>query len=408
MSSVVVIGAGLAGARAVETLRDLGYAGSITLLGNEGLAPYERPALSKRYLQGRKDAGSLAVHSPDWYADHDVEVRWEDAAVGLDAGARLVRLASGRTIQFAHALLATGARARRLDVSGLATDGVHVLRTLADSTSLREALTPGRKVVIVGGGWLGLEVAAAARRADCSVVVLERGPLPLQGVLGEQLARHFAALHRHHGVDLRTNASVLGVASRSGRVTAVRTTHATIPADVVLVAAGAVPNTELAERAGLAVDGGVVVDEHLRSSAPAILAAGDVANAWHAALGTRLRVEHWDNAIRQGRLAAHTILGRPEVYDWQPYFFTDQFDLGMEYVGYADSGDEVVIRGDMSSGAFIAFWLRAGRVRAAMNVNTWKVNHDLRALIGLSIPAERLRDPGVDLRELVPSPQLAS
>lgn len=403
MSAVVVIGAGLAAALTVETLRDEGFTGSITLVGDEGVPPYERPALSKGYLQGRDPADSLTVHTPAWYAEMGVDTRFGDAAVSVEPGPRLVHLASGDTLQFAHLVLATGARPRHLDVPGVHAHGVHHLRTLGDSTALRSAFQPGAAVVIVGGGWIGLEVAAAARQACCHVVVLERGPLPLQPVLGDELAGYVADLHRRQGVELRTRANVVGIASRDGHVTGVETTSGTVTADVVLIAAGAVPNTELAETAGLTIDGGVVVDEHLRSDVPTILAAGDVAHARHARLGTRLRVEHWDNAIRQGRLAARSILGRPDTYDWQPYFFTDQFDFGMEFVGHIDprhQAYEVVIRGEPAGGEFIAFWLADGIVRAAMNVNTWDVNDDLRALIGAAIAPARLRDTTIAITAL--------
>src|SRR5699024_2999065 len=278
-------------------------------------------------------------------------------------------------------------------------NGVLTLRRIADSDALKQALGSKAQMVIIGGGWIGLEVAAAARAADCAVTVVEMADLPLLGVLGPDLAGYFAQLHRDHGVDLRTGASVSQSVGEDGQVTGVVVDGQTVPADVVLVGIGAVPNTDLARAAGLTVDSGVVVDEHLRSvDDPDVLAVGDAAEARHTSLGP-LRVEHWDNAIRQGQLAAATIMGADRVYGWAPYFFTDQYDLGMEYVGHGQAADEVVIRGDLDTEEFIAFWCRDGAVSAAMNVNIWDVNDDLRALIGRHIAVERLADPAVPLTD---------
>ena len=400
MSSVVVVGAGLGAAHTVSTLREEGFAGPITLVGAESQRPYERPGLSKQVLQGEEPADSLFVHAPEWYAEHDVTTRFGARAVALDRSGRTVRLESGAELGYDTLVLATGARARRLDLPGMDLPGVLTLRTMDDSARLKDELTAGRRLVVVGGGWIGLEVAASARRAGCEVTILERFDLPLGAILGERVARHFAELHRAHGVDLRTNVEVTGFKGGSSGVTGVRVGDEVVPGDLVLVGAGAIPNAELAGEAGLEVKGGVVVDERLRSPDPAVLAIGDVANAFNPTLGRSLRVEHWDNAIRQGQLAARTILGQAARYDWQPYFFTDQYELGMEYVGHASGEDDVVLRGDMDSGEFIAFWLSSGTVRAAMNVNIWDVNDTLRGLVGRVIPPGRLADPDVPLTEL--------
>ena len=399
MSAVVVIGAGLAAANTVQTLREQGFEGDITLVGAEEHPPYERPGLSKDYLAGTKSAEQLQVHEPEWYAAHDVQTRFADPAVTIDRDASRVVLASGEALTYNWLVLATGAQPRRLDLPGAELDGGVTLRSIEDSTRLRAALAEPARLVIIGGGWIGLEVAAAARGAGFQVTVLEREALPLYAVLGPTMAAYFADLHRGHGVDLRTGATVSGIEGAGGRVTGVRTPEGVIAADLVLVGVGAIPDTSLAEEAGLEVDRGIIVDEHLRTSDPHVLAAGDVARARHTDLGL-LRVEHWDNAIRQGKLAAQTILGREESYDWQPYFFTDQYDLGMEYVGHADAQDEAVVRGDLDSGEFIVFWLRDGRVRAGMNVNTWNVNDDLRRLIGASVTADRLADESIALTDL--------
>ncbi len=396
----VVIGAGLASAHVVQTLREEGYDRPVTLVGNEGERPYERPPLSKSYLQGSTEAEEAFVREEAWYADHDVDLRLGDAAAALGREAGEVVLASGERLPYTHAVLATGARPRVPDLAGVDLEGVHYLRTLRDSTALRERLGQDGRWVVVGGGWIGLEVAAAARQAGRDVTVLEQAALPLLGVLGEAMGQHFARLHRGRGVDLRTGATVRGIEGSGGRVSGVRTDEETIPADLVLVAVGVVPNVELAAGAGLAVDNGVLVDDRLRTDDPAVLAAGDLANAVNPTLGSRLRVEHWDNAIRQGRLAALSVLGREDRYDWQPYFFTDQFDLGMEYVGRNGRDDEVVVRGDQDAGEFIAFWQADGVVTAAMNVNVWDVSDDLRAVVGRSVPAERLRDADVPLADL--------
>jgi 3-phenylpropionate/trans-cinnamate dioxygenase ferredoxin reductase subunit len=394
-AGTVAVGGGLAAARTISGLREHGYGEPITLVGEEDELPYERPALSKTYLQGK--SGELHVHDPGWYAAHDVELRIGDRATALDRDARRVVLRSGGLLPYEHLVIATGARPRTLGIPGAELPEVHTLRTRADSDRLRDALARDERWVIIGAGWIGLEVAAAARAAGRAVTVLEYAPLPLQRVLGDRIARYFQDLHLGNGVDLRTGVSVRAI-QRSGAGLTVLAGEESIEADTVLLAVGVEPNTELA--AGLDVVDGIVVDRHLRTADPYVLAAGDVASAYNTALGRHVRVDHWDNAIRQGALAAATILGTGGEYDWQPYFFTDQYDLGMEYVGRGAPGDEVVIRGSLLSGEFVAFWLAGDRVTAAMNVNLWDVNPDLRRLVGRTVPADRLADPHVPLADL--------
>lgn len=397
---IVVIGGGLTAAKAVETLREEGFDGAITLIGDESERPYERPPLSKDYLQGKSTSDDLFVHDEGWYGEHAVETRFGDAAVSIDRELRTVTLSSGDTVRYEHLLLATGSRPNALGIPGADLGGVFSLRRIGDSDQIRAAFAEAKKLVVIGAGWIGLETAAAARAAGLEVTVLEYAPLPLQRVLGDELAQYFAELHRRNGVDLRTSVSVTEIVGTDGRVSAVRVGDESFPADMVIVGVGISPNTEIASAAGLAVDNGVTVDERLRTSDPTIFAAGDVANARNTALGANIRVEHWDNAIRQGQLAAKSMLGETVSYDWQPYFYTDQFDLGMEYVGYASAGDNVVIRGDKASGEFIAFWLSNGVLKAGMNVNVWDVNDEIRALIGTTVDPDRLADPQIPLTGL--------
>jgi len=380
-----IVGAGLAGARAAETLRAEGFDGRVVLFGAEAHLPYERPALSKGYLQGTAEAPF--VHPAEWYAEQDVDLRLGTRVTALDAAAHEVETADGDRLRYTKLLLTTGSSVRRL------ADAV-TLRTLDDSDRLRAALRPGARVVIVGAGWIGLEVAAAARVAGAEVTVLEQAPAPLLAALGPEMAAVFARLHVEHGVDLRC-----GVTVRAVRSDAVLLDDETIPADLVVAGIGVTPDVDLARAAGLAVDNGVVVDEHLRSSAPDVWAAGDVANAYHPFAGRHVRVEHWANALHQPVVAAKTMLGQDAVYDRLPYFFTDQYDLGMEYTGFG--GGEVVVRGDDRE--FVAFWLRDGRLTAAMNVNVWTgVPEAAQRLIrsGARLDPAALADPAVPLEDM--------
>ncbi|GAA4842969.1 NAD(P)/FAD-dependent oxidoreductase [Kitasatospora terrestris] len=397
----VIVGAGLAGAKAAEALRAEGHAGPVVLIGEEGERPYERPPLSKDYLLGRAGREKIFVHPADWYREHDVDLRLSTAVTAVDPAARTVTLAGGERLGFTRLLLATGSSPRRIPVPGGDAEHVLYLRRVEDSERLRAAFRPGARVVIVGAGWIGLEAAAAARAADCEVTVLEAAELPLLRVLGREVAQVFADLHRAHGVDLRFGVQVAEI-----RPDAVLLGDGTaVPADAVLVGVGISPDTGLAEAAGLAVDNGVRTDEHLRTSHPDVFAAGDVANAFHPLYGRPIRVEHWANALNQPAVAARSMLGRDAVYDRVPYFFTDQYDLGMEYTGYAEPGgyDRVVFRGDVAGREFIAFWLAAdGRVLAGMNVNVWDVVDPIRALCrsGRPVDAGRLADPAVPLTDL--------
>ncbi|MGK5551505.1 NAD(P)/FAD-dependent oxidoreductase [Actinomadura kijaniata] len=402
----VIVGASLTGAKAAEALREEGFRGRVVLIGAEVERPYERPPLSKGFLLGREPRDGTHVHEVDWYDKHDVELRPSTVVAAIERESRQVRLENGDRIGYDKLLLATGASPRRLEVPGSKLEGVHYLRTLSDAARLREALAPGgRRVVVAGAGWIGLETAAAAREYRNDVTIIEPNPTPLYCVLGAEVGQVFAELHRRHGVDLRLDQGVAGFWG-AGQVSAVVTSGgAEIPADVVVAGIGVRPNTELAERAGLEVSDGVLTDAALRTSDPDIYAAGDVANSYHPLLGRRLRVEHWANALNGGPAAARSMLGRDVVYDPIPYFFTDQYELGMEMSGLATPGDydRVVFRGDVASLEFMAFWLSEGRVVAGMNVNVWDVVEDVQALIraGVRVDPERLADPKTPLPELL-------
>jgi 3-phenylpropionate/trans-cinnamate dioxygenase ferredoxin reductase subunit len=395
----VIVGAGLAGAKAAETLRTEGFDGRVVLIGAESERPYERPPLSKGLLLGTADRDSPYVHEAGWYAAHDVELRTGTTVTGIDRTAHTLQTADGERIGYDRLLLATGAAPRELPGAA----GLTALRTLADSDRIAATVHAGTRLVIVGAGWIGLEVAAAARERGAAVTVVETAALPLLGVLGERLARVFADLHREHGVDFRFGAQVAEISD-----TMVRLADGTaLAADSVLVAVGVRPNTALAEQSGLAVGNGVLVDRRLRTSDPDIFAAGDVAAVDHPLLGARIRVEHWATALGTGPVAARAMLDRDVQWDTLPYFFTDQYDLGMEYAGWVPPGAraDVVVRGDLAKREFIAFWLVDGRVAAGMNVNVWDVTDTIQDLVraglaGARVDPGRLTDMGIPLADV--------
>jgi len=400
----VIVGASLGGARAAEALRDEGFDGQIVLIGAEAHHPYERPPLSKGYLQGAEERQSIFVHDDGWYAEHAIDLRLGTTVTAIDRGLRQVVLASGETVGYDKLLLTTGAVPVRLPVPAADANGVLTLRTVDDSERLRETLASASRVAIVGAGWIGLEVAAAARLAGVAVTVVEAADLPLLGVLGPEVAQVFLDLHREHDVDFRLSAQVAEVLVSADAATGLRLADGTeISADAVLIAIGVTPATGLAEAAGLDVEGGIRTDAALRTSDPVVYAAGDAARAYHPLLGTHLRVEHWSNARHEPVAAARSMLGQDVAYDRLPYFFSDQYDLGMEYSGYVPPGgyDQVVFRGDVGKREFIAFWLSGGRVLAGMNVNIWDVNDQIQELVraGRPVDPRRLADPGVPLAE---------
>ncbi|HZB19951.1 MAG TPA: FAD-dependent oxidoreductase [Blastococcus sp.] len=400
----VIVGGGLAGAKAAETLRSEGFDGPVVLVAGEPEVPYERPPLSKDYLLGKADRESPRVHAPEWYAEHQVELRTGVQATRLDPARHRLTLDTGEELAYAKLLLATGASARRLPVPGADLEGVRYLRTFADSDRLLADLSGGgRRVVIVGAGWIGLEVAAAARSHGNEVTVVEPQPTPLHAVLGPEMGAVFARLHRAHGVDLFTDTTVREFRGDSGRVETVATdAHAGLPADLVVVGIGAAPNVELAAAAGLEVENGVITDHALRTSAPDVFAAGDVASSFHPLYGRYVRVEHWANALNGGPAAARSMLGQEISYDRVPYFFTDQYDLGMEYSGLGGPADTVVTRGNPDDGEFIAFWMGSGRITAGMNVNVWDVTEPIQELIRVrrQVPVASLTDPDIPLERL--------
>jgi 3-phenylpropionate/trans-cinnamate dioxygenase ferredoxin reductase subunit len=400
-TTFVIVGAGMAGGKAVETLRDEGFDGRVVLVGAEPERPYERPPLSKDYLRGEQERAKVYLQEEGWYAEHDVELRTGVTVERLDLAQRSVVLTGGESIAYDALLLATGAEPRRPPIPGADLDGVHVLRTLADSDALRAVLDRGGRLAVVGGGWIGCEVAASARQRGLDVTVIEPAELPLLRVLGPELGAFYRDVHAEHGVRLALGTGVEAIEG-SGRAERVRTSDgATIDCDAVVLGVGVTPRTALAEGV-LDVDNGILVDASLRASVDGVYAAGDVANHDHPLLG-RVRVEHWANALEQGPTAARAMLGQDVVYDRVPYFFSDQYDVGMEYAGLSEPGDEVVFRGDPATREFVAFWLRDGRVTAGMNVNVWDVNEHIQELVRSRATVDRARlvDPDVPLETLV-------
>jgi 3-phenylpropionate/trans-cinnamate dioxygenase ferredoxin reductase component len=402
----IIVGGGLAGAIAAQTLREEGFDRRITLLGEESNRPYERPPLSKDYLQGNTDRDSIFVHPESWYADHAVELRLGAAVTSLDPALRTVTTATGVQLGYDKLLLATGSTPRRVSVPGADFDGVRYLRSVEDSERIKAGFARAQRVAIIGAGWIGLETAAAARNAGLDVTLLEASELPLLRVLGPEVAPIFADLHRDHGVDLRCEVAVAELTVGNGAVTGVILRDGSrIDADMVLVGVGITPNSQLAAEAGLKVDNGIVVDEHLRTSDPDIFAAGDVAHAYNPRLGRHIRVEHWANARRQGVTAAKAMLGQDAVDARPSYFFSDQYDLGMEYTGdLGPSGyDRVIFRRHADSRQVIVFWLHEQRVQAGMNINIWDVADDIERLVQSSrrLNVDDLANPGIPLASLL-------
>lgn len=401
----VIVGASLAGAKAAQTLREEGFAGRLVLIGEEEHRPYERPPLSKGYLLGKQDKATIYVHDESWYADNAVQLELGRRVRGLDLATREIELDSGERIGYGRLLLATGATPRRLDLPGSDLDGIHYLRRVEDCERLREALRRGAQVAVVGAGWIGLETAAAAVEYGCQVTIIEPQPAPLQAALGpgaggSVIGGFFAQVHRDHGVDVRLGVSATEFRG-NGQVRALVTDDGRqIPADLVIVGVGVRPSTELAEQAGLAVDNGILVDAALRTADPNVFAVGDVANAFNPRYGTRIRVEHWANALNGASAVARAMLGQQVSYDRIPYFFTDQYDIGMEFAGWFRPGgyDTLITRGELENRAFYAFWLSEGRVVAGMHVNQWDEGiAPVQDLIreGKPIDPNRLADPTV-------------
>lgn len=402
-TTFIIVGASLAGAKAAEELRERGFDGRIVLIGSEPDRPYERPPLSKEFVRGEQERDKAFVHDQGYYDEHEIELRTRTTVTSVDTAHSKLTLEDGDVLDYDQLLLTTGAAPRRLDIPGAQLEGVHYLRTVEDSEVLRTRLATGAgRVVVVGGGWIGSELAASSRQSGLEVALIDPLELPAGRVFGPEIGAFYRDVHAQHGVELllgdgveafKGNGSVASVQTSSGK---------TLDCDFVIVGIGVAPRVDLARDAGIDVDDGITVDEHLRSSVPNVFAAGDVAGAWHPFYEQRIRVEHWANALNQGPAAARAMLDDPAPYDRLPYFFSDQYDVGMEYSGYATDWDEVVFRGDRDGGEFVAFWLKDGRVIAGINVNVWDVNEHVQALIRSRAVVDKsaLSDPDTSLESL--------
>ena len=402
----VIVGAGLAGAKAAEELRNQGFGGRLVLIGAEPERPYERPPLTKDYLRGESPREKVFVHEPGFYEQHELELLTDTTVTAIDPARSRLTLGDGREFAFDRLLLTTGAEPRRISVAGADLEGVYYLRTLADCDALRERLEAGGRVAVVGAGWIGSEFAASALQRGLEVTVIDPLELPNERIFGAEIGSFYRDVHAQHGTRLLLGTGV-DAFEGDGAVARVRTSDGTVvECDFAVVGIGVVPRVELARDAGLAIENGILVDQRLQSSAPNVFAAGDVASAWHPFFEQRIRVEHWANALNQGPAAARGMLGEEGGYDRIPYFFSDQYDVGMEYSGYASEWDDVVFRGDRDGGKFIAFWLSDGRVVAGMNVNVWDVNEQVQALIRSrrQIDSAALRDGDVPLESLIAEP----
>ena len=401
--TIVIAGASMAGARAADTLRTEGFDDRIVLVGAEPEPPYERPPLSKGFLQGSVSEADFRLHEVDWYAEQGIDLRLGTRVFELNITARVVTLKTGETLNYDQLLIATGATPRRLKIPGSDLAGVHYLRSIADARAIRERLERATCVVIVGMGFIGAEIAAVARQAGKDVVALEAGELPMLAALGHEAATRMAWVHREHGVDLHLNDGVVAFRGDGRGEQVVTASGATINCDLVIVGIGVEPATAWLDGSGVRVERGVVVDEFCRTNVPDVFAAGDVARSWHPGYGEYLLVEHFDNAGNQGAAAAKSMLGKEEAYAPLPYFWSDQYDLSLQFAGHNAGHDQVVTRGTAESGSWSAFYLRQGHFVATLSVNRFKDFSAARRLLraGKPVSAEQLADEEVELKSLL-------
>ena len=402
----VIAGASLAGAKAAQELREHGFDGRVVLIGAEPERPYERPPLTKDYLRGESEREKAYVHAADFYEQHEIELMTGTTVTAIDPDGSVVTLDGGPELSFDRLLLTTGSEPRPIPAPGAELDGIYYMRSLADCDVLRRRLDDSGRVAVVGAGWIGSEFAASARQLGLEVTVIDPLALPNERIFGAEVGGFYRDVHVQHGVDMLLGQGVEAFEG-DGAVARVRTSAGrVVECDFAVVGIGITPRTGLAAEAGLAVDNGVVTNDRLETSAPGIFAAGDLASAWHPFYERHIRVEHWANALNQGPAAARAMLGEDVSYDRIPYFFSDQYDVGMEYSGYATSWDEVVFRGDRDGGEFIAFWLSNGRVVGGMNVNVWDVNQHVQDLIRSrrAVDVAALTDPDTPLDSLVAEP----
>ena len=399
----VIVGASLAGAKAAEELRERGFDGDVILIGAEKERPYERPPLTKDYVRGESEREKAYVHPSEFYEQHEIELLKGTTVTGIDPGGSRITLDDGRELAYDRLLLSTGAEPRRLSVPGAELEGVYYLRTLADCDGLRERMDAGGHVAVVGAGWIGSELAASARQRGLEVTLIDPLALPNERIFGPEIGGFYRDVHARHGVELVLGDGVEALEGDRAAERVRTISGGVFDCDFAVIGIGVTPRVELAAAAGAKIENGIVVNQQLRTTLPGVFAAGDVANAWHPFFKRNIRVEHWANALNQGPAAARAMLGEPVSYDRIPYFFSDQYAVGMEYSGYATSWDQVVFRGDADSGEFLAFWLHDSRVVAGMNVNVWDVNEHVQALIRSRRPVEleALRDPDVPLQSLV-------
>jgi 3-phenylpropionate/trans-cinnamate dioxygenase ferredoxin reductase component len=404
-NAYVIVGASLAGATAAVTLRQEGADGTITLIGAEKTPPYERPPLSKAYLRGETPFETALVRPPVFYAEQGIETIFGCRAVRIDASGRFVELDDGRRVPFDRLLIATGGRNRRFSVAGADLDGIYGLRTVQDADRIRAETIAGRRVVVVGMGFIGSEVAASLRQKDLEVVAIEPSKTPLARVLGEDVGQCLADLHRARGVRTVFEDTVVAFEGMS-RVERVLTKGGRrLECDFVVVGIGIEPVVDVLDGSGVHVDNGVVVDEYCQTNVSGIYAAGDVANHYHPLFKRRIRVEHWQNAIKQGTAAARNMLGRHVAYDEVHWFWSDQYDANLQYAGFHSTWEQLVVRGRLGSDSFLACYVNEGRIDAAVALNRAK---DLRRVMPLikarrSFDLEQLRDESVDLRSVLAS-----
>lgn len=402
-STLVIVGGGLAAARAAEAARAGDYEGRVIIVTEEASLPYERPPLSKGVLRGEAEVDSTLAHDAAFYADASIELRTGVSVIGFDTNSKRVNIADGQEIAFDTLVLATGMAPRRIDIPGAELAGVHYLRTADDAMSLQGAIKEANRIAVIGAGWIGSEVAASARLMGKDVVLIGSGKFPLYEVLGAEIGVVFKQLHAEHGVELRLGVEVVELRGIGSVEEVVLSDGRVERADVVVVGIGAVPRIELASASGLKVKNGVLVDEYLETSASGVFAAGDVANAWHPHYKTHLRVEHWANARYQGTAAGQNATGDKKAYDRLPYFYSDQYDVNLEYVGHSDPGDGVVIRGDLGQRKFVAMYHRDGVISAALTVNVANVFKELKLMMtaGRPIDLRALSDPDIPFGDLI-------